>query len=52
MIKFKLIYMKHLKLFSENQLRDAFLNSSDYIEPHVSYVLNGGGGKIQQTVSQ
>lgn len=35
--------MKHLKLFSENQLRDAFLNSSDYIEPHVSYVLNGGG---------
>lgn len=42
MIKFKLIYMKHLKLFSENQLRDAFLNSSDYIEPHVSYVLNGG----------
>ena len=44
--------MKHLKLFSENQLRDAFLNSSDYIEPHVSYVLNGGGGKIQQTVSQ
>lgn len=43
MIKFKLIYMKHLKLFSENSLREAFLNSSDYIEPHVSYVLNGGG---------
>ena len=35
--------MKHLKLFSENSLREAFLNSSDYIEPHVSYVLNGGG---------
>lgn len=34
--------MKHLKLFSENQLRDVFLNSSDYVEPHVSYVLNGG----------
>jgi len=34
--------MKHLKLFSENSLREAFLNSSDYIEPHVSYVLNGG----------
>ena len=35
--------MKHLKLFSENSLREAFLNSSDYIEPHISYVLNGGG---------
>lgn len=50
MIKFKLIYMKHLKLFSENQLRDAFLNSSDYIEPHVSYVLNGGGVSYNKPV--
>lgn len=33
--------MKHLKLFAEKSVSDAFLNSSDYIEPHVSYVLNG-----------
>lgn len=38
--------MKHLKLFVEKSVSDAFLNSSDYIEPHVSYVLNGGGGKL------
>lgn len=43
--------MKHLKLFSENQLRDAFLNSSDYIEPHVSYVLNGGVRYNKQTLN-
>jgi len=35
--------MKHLKLFAEKSVSDVFLNSSDYIEPHVSYVLNGGG---------
>lgn len=33
--------MKHLKLFAEKTVSDQFLNSSDYIEPHVSYVLNG-----------
>lgn len=34
--------MKHLKIFTEKSVSDTFLNSSDYIEPHVSYVLNGG----------